>query len=85
MDITNEARDLLKKVLRDQNSNGIRIYFVGHGCEKQNMGMALDEPKKEDKVVMINDIQVAVDPQVEPLLEELVIEYDEGRHAIVIS
>lgn len=31
MNITDEARDLLKQVLRDQNSTGIRIYFAGFG------------------------------------------------------
>ncbi|MED3551395.1 hypothetical protein [Cytobacillus praedii] len=49
------------------------------------MGMALDEPEKEDKVVIINDIQVAIDPQLEHEVNELVIEYDRGRNAIVLS
>lgn len=31
MNITDEARDLLKQVLRDQNAKGIRIYFAGFG------------------------------------------------------
>lgn len=31
MNITDEARDLLKQVLRDQHAKGIRIYFAGFG------------------------------------------------------
>jgi hypothetical protein len=49
------------------------------------MGMALDEPEAEDKVAIINEIQVAIDPQLEHEVKELVIEYDRGRNAIVLS
>ncbi len=31
MHITNEARDLLKQVLQERNSAGIRIFFAGYG------------------------------------------------------
>lgn len=49
------------------------------------MGMALEEPEAEDKVLKINEIQVAIDPQLEDDVKELVIEYDRGRNAIVLS
>lgn len=49
------------------------------------MGMALDEPRAEDKITIINDIQVAVEPLIEEEIEDLVVEYDQGRHAIVLS
>jgi hypothetical protein len=29
--ITDEARDLLKQVLQEKNSGGIRVYFAGYG------------------------------------------------------
>lgn len=31
MQITNEARDLLKQILEDKNASGIRVYFAGFG------------------------------------------------------
>lgn len=31
MIITDEARDLLKQILVDKNSSGIRVYFAGFG------------------------------------------------------
>jgi hypothetical protein len=31
MNITNEARDVLKEILKEKNANGIRIYFAGYG------------------------------------------------------
>ncbi|WP_180968089.1 hypothetical protein [Cytobacillus massiliigabonensis] len=49
------------------------------------MGMALDEPVAEDIVVIINEIRVAIDPQLKDDVKNLVIEYDPGRNAIVLS
>jgi hypothetical protein len=31
MNITNEARESLKQILKEQNANGIRVYFAGFG------------------------------------------------------
>ncbi len=29
MDITDEARDLIKQMLKEQNAEGIRVFFAG--------------------------------------------------------
>ncbi len=47
--------------------------------------MALDEPKEEDKITMINEIQVAIEPLIEEEIEDLVVEYDQRRNTIVLS
>ncbi|SEN10758.1 hypothetical protein SAMN05192533_10952 [Mesobacillus persicus] len=31
MQITNDAREVLKEVLKEQNAAGIRVYFAGFG------------------------------------------------------
>jgi hypothetical protein len=31
MNITNEARDILKQLLEDRNKAGIRLFFAGFG------------------------------------------------------
>ena len=31
MQITDEARDVLKPLLQDKNAKGIRVYFNGYG------------------------------------------------------
>ncbi|SHP81796.1 Uncharacterised protein [Mycobacteroides abscessus subsp. abscessus] len=31
MQITNDARDMLKQVFADKSVNGIRVYFAGYG------------------------------------------------------
>jgi Fe-S cluster assembly iron-binding protein IscA len=49
------------------------------------LGMALDEPNENDKVLTINEIQVAIDAQIIAETDDLVVEYDEGRNAIVLS
>jgi len=47
--------------------------------------MALDEPRKDDKVIVINEIQVAIESIIADDIDGLVVEYDHGRHAIVLS
>lgn len=36
--------------------------------------MALEEPRKKDTIKTINDILVAVDPQIEPNIEDLTLD-----------
>jgi hypothetical protein len=31
MKITNEARDVLKQIFKENNKSGIRVYFAGFG------------------------------------------------------
>ena len=49
------------------------------------MGMALDEPKEEDKIKIINEIQVAIEPLVEEEIDDLVVEYDKSTNSFVLS
>lgn len=49
------------------------------------MGMALDEPREEDKVSIINEIQVAIEPLIEEEIEDVVVEFDHRRNAIVLT
>jgi Fe-S cluster assembly iron-binding protein IscA len=48
------------------------------------MGLALDEPDKNDVVVTINDIQVAIDPDVEPYTEGLTLDYDQENNGLML-
>jgi Fe-S cluster assembly iron-binding protein IscA len=38
------------------------------------VGLALDEPEENDKVVTINDIKVAIDSDIESFTENLVLD-----------
>ena len=84
MQITNDAREVLKEVLKEQNAAGIRVYFAGFGWGGPQIGLALDEPEAEDKVTTINDIQVAIDPQIEDNTEILTLDFDKQQNGLVL-
>lgn len=84
MKITDEARELLKQVLKENNTSGIRVYFAGFGWGEPEIGLALDEPEEDDEVKIINEIQVAIDLHIEPYLEGLVLEYDQKNKGLVL-
>lgn len=77
MQITDQARDKLIQLLEAQNAEGIRIYFGGYGWGGPQFGVSLDEPQANDIKKVINQIQVAFDPDIEPFTNDLVLEYFE--------
>ena len=48
------------------------------------MGLALDEPAENDEVVNINEIQVAIDPDIEPYTENLTLDFSEEANGLVL-
>lgn len=47
--------------------------------------MALDEPAADDKIEVINEIQVAFETEIVPYTQDLVLEYDKERNGIVLT
>lgn len=84
MKITDAARDILKQAMQEQNASSLRVYFAGFGWGGPQIGLALDEPESDDKVIIENEIQVAYENSIEPYAEELVLEYDEVREGLVL-
>ncbi len=48
------------------------------------MGLALDEPGENDKVITINEILVAIDPNIESYTDNLVLEFDQESNGLVL-
>jgi Fe-S cluster assembly iron-binding protein IscA len=84
MQITNEARDVLKSVLQENNASGIRVYFAGYGWGGPQVGLALDEPESEDIVSTINEIQVAIEPNIEAHAQGLTLEFNKDANGLVL-
>jgi iron-sulfur cluster assembly protein len=74
MYITDEAKDIIVNVLREQNIRGIRLYFVGIGCEMPNIGLAFEEAKEGDAVKIVNGIRVAIEKEILPYTDELMLD-----------
>jgi Fe-S cluster assembly iron-binding protein IscA len=48
------------------------------------VGLALDEPEEKDKVVTINEVLVAIDPDIEPYTENLTLDFSEEANGLVL-
>jgi Fe-S cluster assembly iron-binding protein IscA len=44
----------------------------------------LDKPDNNDKVVTINEIQVAIDPDIEPYTEDLTLDFSQEANGLVL-
>ncbi|MFJ5762209.1 iron-sulfur cluster biosynthesis family protein [Neobacillus sp. NPDC093182] len=48
------------------------------------MGLALDEPDEKDKVITINKVVVAIDPDIEPYTENLTLDFNQEANGLVL-
>ncbi|MEH7273931.1 hypothetical protein [Neobacillus vireti] len=49
------------------------------------MGLALDEPEEKDKVVNINEVVVAIDPDIEIYTENLTLDFSQEANGLVLA
>lgn len=84
LNITDQARDVFKQLFQEHDAKNIRVYFAGYGWGQPNVGLALDEPDKNDIVVNINEIQVAIDPDIEPYTDGLTLDFNQEANGIVL-
>jgi iron-sulfur cluster assembly accessory protein len=63
----------------DPDAKGLRIYVKGGGCSGYSYGMALEPNISDDDTVIERDgIQVIVDPQSLPLIQDSVVDYSDS-------
>ncbi|WP_318503901.1 hypothetical protein [Bacillus sp. T3] len=48
------------------------------------MGLSLDEPDEMDKILLINEIQVAIDPNIEAHAQTLTLDVNQEGKALVL-
>lgn len=84
MNITDQARDVLKQVFQENDANNIRVYFAGYGWGGPSVGLALEGPDEKDKVLTINEISVSIEPEIEPFTEDLTLDFNQEANAIVL-
>lgn len=81
--ITELAATKVKEVLKAQNKENalLRLYLAGMGCSGPNFGMALDEAKTdEDVLVEEYGVSVVIEKKLSPYLEGAVINYIESEN-----
>ena len=78
--VTEFAAGKIKSLIaEDPDAKGLRIYVKGGGCSGYSYGMALEPTISEDDTVIERDgIQVIVDPQSLPLIQDSVVDYSDS-------
>jgi Fe-S cluster assembly iron-binding protein IscA len=85
MDITDKASDVIKALLKKNNTSGIRVYFVGPSWGGLKFDMSLEEAKENEVVREVNGIQVALDPSFNNYTKKLVIDYSPNFDELFIK
>ncbi|SIT91824.1 Fe-S cluster assembly protein HesB [Edaphobacillus lindanitolerans] len=84
MNISPEGKAYLTQVLSDQSINTIRFYGVS-GCCGVNLGAEIAAASVDDEIVVLDGINLAVDPQVKSLLTDVTIHAEESNGEMGIS
>ena len=82
MNITNEAKEYIQTLLKEQHAKGLRVFAIEGGCCGPQIGLSLDTPEESDTISVINDIQVAVATKAEEFVNSLTLDYEtEGEQS----
>lgn len=73
--MTDKARDKFKELLADHPGKHLRVIFEGFGWGGPKLGLALDELKKDEQIVLINEIELIIDASVLPYAKGNEIDY----------
>ncbi|MDN5386681.1 adhesin [Bacillus paralicheniformis] len=79
MVITESAKQMLTRIMKEQNADGIRFYFAGQGCCGPQLGIALDAPEADDEIKVINGIQVAFDKRILNMTTDVTLDQQGGQ------
>jgi len=82
MKITDQAKQLLERLLSEKGAEGIRISSTA-GCCGPQFSISLDAPQESDKIETINGIKVAIDSEVTGT-EELTIDKEDNQNSLVL-
>ncbi|WP_280770208.1 adhesin [Salipaludibacillus daqingensis] len=77
MFITDEAKNFLLVMLKENDAENIKIFSNGGGCCGPSVGLAMDDPNEEDIVEDINQIKVAFEKSIYKDLENVTIDYQQ--------
>ncbi|AIQ36010.1 hypothetical protein R50345_16130 [Paenibacillus sp. FSL R5-0345] len=83
MKITDSAKVFIENIMKDNEGKILRISQTSSGCCGPNINLALDDMKIEDHIQTINDIQVVIEPEADPVLNNIILDLDEENLVIV--
>lgn len=81
MNITNEAKEYIQVLLKEQQAQGLRIDAI-EGCCGPQIELSLDSPEESDMISIINEISVAIASQATELISNLTLDFEtEGEQS----
>ena len=75
MKITDEAKQYIQALLKEQQVGGLRIDAI-EGCCGPQLALSLDSPEESDTVSIINEISVVIAPQATELISNLTLDFE---------
>lgn len=88
MIITDVARDAFRDLFEQHDASNVRVFFAGQGCGAPQLGIALDQPEENDVIQNVNEISVAIDPQILILAENITLDVQDtpqGRGIVMMG
>ena len=84
--ITDSARDKIKEILSANPGKYLRVMYKGMGWNGPNIGLALEEPKENEKTIQVNGIDLLIIDDLKPYTEHSTIDYVDvpGRSGLTI-
>ena len=76
--ITEKAAEEIKKILKEENKEGvgIRIFLAGFSCAGAQYGLAIEEnPTENDESFEENGVRVYIDKQLGDVFKDAVLDY----------
>lgn len=87
MNITDKAKEFIENAMKENDVSTLRFTFEGAGCCGPSYGVTLAPAEENDIKETVNGIEVAIDPQVVNMVNNLTLDYIEDQQGagLVIS
>lgn len=76
MIITDQAKSYIEKMMKENGETNLRFTFEGAGCCGPNFGLTLSEKQDDDKVEIINGINVSIDNRVIDATQQITLDFE---------
>lgn len=82
MKITDSAKVYIQSIMKENRGKILRISQESSGCCGPNINLALDDAESNDHIQTINGIQIVMEPNAAPVLENITLDLNDGNLVI---
>lgn len=87
MNITDQARTFIEEMMKEAGVFTLRFGYSGAGCCGPSYQLALEKSQADDTIIMVNEVEVAVDSRVADQVSVLTLDFvqDEQGAGLTLS